>query len=274
MTAIVGFMNPGGSSAKSTTAAAMAHLSVEAGRRVLVIDLDPQGNMTGWLGGERDTAGITQALEATATNDPARWPGTSAEEVLADRAKQVRRTIQHTEAGVDLIAADVALEDTTRRWAQRWRSEQAETLLADMVAVVADAYDVIVIDCKGDMGVLTSAALRTCTDVVGVAVPTQKSLEGLQRLAPETNRPGRARFRAVIPSQVEHRNRGGAEADDLAGLMRSTWATEVTPDVRRKTGTEAAYASGQPITAYDPSGVVSGDLRAVWEDLAAKGVLA
>lgn len=272
MTRVVAFMNPAGSTAKTTTLAALAHLAVLDGKRTLVIELDPQGNLSVWLGGQRDTAGISQAFRYASANDPRTAPGIPESEVIADRSRMVRRTVQRTELGVDVIAADVELEDTTRNWSSRWPGGQGETLLADVVAAVADDYDVILLDCKGDMGVLSVAALRAATAVVGVATPTSKALEGLQRLAAETSRDGLAPLAAVVPSRIEHRNRG-AEADDLAITMRTTYADRITPDVRKNRHADSAYWSAEPITVSDPKSNTATDLRAVYADLQAKGVL-
>lgn len=267
----VGLMNPAGSTAKSTTTAALAHLAHEAGWRVLAVDLDPQANLTEWLGGGRDTGGISQALKATAANDPAGWPGVAAEDVLADRARQVRRTVQTTPLGPDLIAADVGLRALARHWTDL-RPEAPERLLAEALDTVVDTYDLVLVDCKGDLGVLTEAALRACDEVIGVASPTTKAMAGLGLLAAETARVDGVEFRAVVPAQIRPRNRG-ADADDLYQLMQETYDGQLTPPVRGASNLDAAYTTGQPVTAYDPGSGVSADLRAVYADLRAKGVL-
>lgn len=266
----IALMNPAGSSAKSTTAAALVAAAVAAGRRVLAVDLDPQANLTIWLGGARDTAGITQAVQAAVANDPAAWPGVDAAEVRADLGRQVRRAIQSTETGADLIAADARVRSLTKSWSDL-RPEHTEELLAEVLAAVADDYDVAVLDCKGDLGVLSEAALQAADEVVGVAVPTIKSLEGVTLLRREATRAG-VPLRAVIPSQVRPRNRGAAAAD-LVELMQEDWADEVTPPVRGAANLDAAYAAGQPIVVADPSSAVAQDLVAVYEDLVKRGVL-
>lgn len=264
---VVSLMNPAGSTAKSTTAAAIAHLVAGQGRRVLAVDLDPQANLTAWLGGSTDTAGITQAVRATATNDPAAWPGIDPQEVQADLQRQVRRTIQTTAAGVSLIAADPSVRGLVRTWTDL--RPHSERLLADLVDALSGDYDVVVLDCKGDFGVLAEAALRASTDVVGVATPTTKALEGLQLLAAEAAQVGTA-MRAVIPVQIRHRSRG-ADADDLYGVMRANWPT--TPPVRGVASMEGAYLAGQPITQWDSRSPASEDYALVVTELVERGVL-
>jgi chromosome partitioning protein len=268
---VVGFLNPAGSTAKSTVAAALAQCAAAAGRSVLAVDTDPQANLTGWLGGTRDTAGITQAVRAAAANDPAAWPGVAAAEVLADRTRQVRRTIQSTPARVDLIGADPGVRSLVRGWADL-RAETPELLLAETIAAVAGGYDLVVVDTKGDLGVLAEAALRACDQVVGVATPTVKALEGLGLLRAEAARIGAARLTAVIPVQIRPRNRGAA-ADDLYQLMREDYPALITQPVRGASNLDAAYAAGEPVTQFEPDSPVSADLRAVYAELVDREVL-
>ncbi|MDN5803885.1 MAG: ParA family protein [Microlunatus sp.] len=281
MAELVVTANPAGSTAKSTVAAALAHLAAASGQRVLVWDLDPQANLTEWLGGRRDTAGITQALTAAATNDPDLWPGVPTEELAADLRRQLVRTVQHTAAGVDLVAGDLGLRATARRWTEL-RSSAPELLLAEAVAAVEDSYDLLVLDSKGDLGSLTEAALRARgkrddppVRVLGVATPTTKALGGLTLLASEVRKvAGEAavEFAAVVPVQIRPRNRG-ADADDLYAVMRETYPALVTPPVRGASSLDAACTAGEPITMYAPDAGVSADLGAVWADLRRRGVL-
>lgn len=268
---VVGFLNPAGSTAKSTVAAALAHCAAAGGRSVLAVDTDPQANLTTWLGGSRDSAGITQAVRAAAANDPAAWPGVAAAEVLADRTRQVQRTIQPTPAQVDLIGADPGVRGLVRSWADL-RAQAPELLLAETLQAVADRYDLVLVDTKGDLGVLAEAALRACDQVIGVATPTVKALEGLGLLQAESVRVGRARFAAVVPVQVRPRNRGAA-ADDLYQLMREDYPALVTGPVRGASNLDAAYAAGEPVTQFDPDSLVAADLRAVYAELVDRGVL-
>ena len=274
--------NPAGSTAKSTLAAALAHLSALAGRRVLAVDLDPQANLTEWLGGSRDTAGITQALGAAATGDPTSWPGVSAVELAADLRRLVRRTIQTTGLGVDLIAGDLGLRATVARWTEL-RPHTSELLLGEALAAVGDDYDLVVADCKGDLGPLTEAALRARSTgqgspvrVLGVATPTLKALSGLALLDGEIRRvagEGAAvELVGVVPVQIRPRVRG-ADADDLYALMQETYSGVVTPPVRGAASLDAAYTAGEPITHYDPTAGVSQDIAVVADCLRARQVL-
>lgn len=281
MAELVVLANPAGSTAKSTVAAALTHLAAVAGQRVLALDLDPQANLTEWLGGRRDTAGITQALTAAATNDPGLWPGVPAEELAEDMRRQLIRTVQQTAAGVDLIAGDVGLRATVRRWTEL-RPTAPELLLSEAIAALEPSYDLVVLDSKGDLGPLTEAALRARgkfdgppVRVLGVATPTTKALGGLTLLGSEVRKvAGEAavELAGVVPVQIRPRNRG-ADADDLYALMRESYANLLTPPVRGASSLDAAYTAGEPITMYAAGDGVSQDLAAVRTSLQQRGVL-
>ena len=230
---------------------------------------------------ERDTAGITQALTATATNDPSLWPGVPAEELAGDLQRQLLRTVQQTAAGVDLVAGDLGLRATVRRWTEL-RPASPELLLAEAIAAVEPSYDLVLLDSKGDLGPLTEAALRARgkgdgppVRVLGVATPTTKALGGLTLLGSEVRRvAGEAavEMAGVVPVQIRPRNRG-ADADDLYALMRETYPALVTPPVRGASSLDAAYTAGEPITMYAPHDGVSKDLAAILADLQRRGIL-
>lgn len=277
---VIALVQPAGSTAKSSTAAALGHLEAADGRRVLAIGLDPQGNLTSWFGAARDTAGITQAL-TTANVD---WPGVPAEEVRADLRRHVLRTIQHTDHGVDLIGEDVQLQHTIEIW-NTFHPDRRAYLLADVLDSISDLYDLILLDCKGDLGVLTMAALRAIrpndptsrvTHGVCVCLPETKSVVGLTRLQQEieglADDGERVELSAVIPTKVQHRSRG-ADADDVYQWMRETYESIITPAIRRTPSLDGAYNSGEPITAWDPNSAVSADYRAVVESMRDRKVL-
>lgn len=277
---VVAVMNPAGSSAKSSTVAAIAAELASQGRRVLVVGLDPQGNVTTWFGVRRDSAGISQAIQSASVA----WPGVSPEEVQAELQRQVRRTIQHTSSGVDLIVEDLQLQHTIAVWAT---FDRPEYLLADVLASVQDDYDAILIDCKGDMGVLTLAAMQAVrpddpagrkVQAVCVCLPDVKSIGGLARVRAEVERLAgegdQVELAAVIPVKIQHRN-ASAVADDLYQELKQdpTVAPKLTPPVRKVATLDEAYMRGEPVTIWDPTWKVSEDYRAVVEHLRNRKVL-
>lgn len=155
----IAILNQKGGVGKTTTAINLAAYLAKAGRRVLVCDLDPQGNSTSGLGVDK------QALSATLYD------------VLFSRAEAVN-TIQKVSphglfllpANANLAAAEVELVGVTQREFQLKR--------------VIDAldYDLVLIDCPPSLGLLSINALTAATDVIIPVQAEYYALEGLSQL--------------------------------------------------------------------------------------------
>ena len=161
MKRILAIANQKGGVGKTTTAINLAASLGQSGRRVLLVDLDPQANATSGLGFARGAvqAGIYEALSG-------------------DRS--VRELTELCEApGVwvlpatrDLSGAEVELVNVERR---EWRLKEA-------LEPVIDQYDYIIIDCPPSLGLLTVNALCAANAVL---IPMQceyYALEGLSQL--------------------------------------------------------------------------------------------
>ena len=176
---------------KTTIALGLASAAQAAGDRVLVIDLDPQGNATMGLAVDDPDFTIGDALADAR-------PGIAAHAVTA------------TPWGpkVDLIAADRSLEH--RNAVEGARShERLRTSLASLPL----AYDVVIIDCPPSLGELTRNALQAASEVVVVTEPGYFSLRGAQQAVEAAELAGRAGQRITIvlnrvrTTVAEHRNR-------------------------------------------------------------------
>lgn len=120
-----------GGTGKTTTAAAIAQAAAHSGRRVLCVDLDPQGNYSFTTGADTTAAGALEVLHGAA---PA-------------------SCIQHTAQGLDVLAAapDLQEEQTKRGSANRLR---------DALHTIAAEYDYAIIDTPPQMGELVFNALQ------------------------------------------------------------------------------------------------------------------
>lgn len=154
MPAILAVANQKGGVGKTTTATSLAHGLALAGRSVLVVDVDPQGNATSGMG-----------VEAVAQSPGFAGPP------LPDRI------VRTAWAGVACVPAGLDLERLAAR------GVGGTTVLRDRLQGLADgAYDVILIDCPPSLGALTQNALAAAQ---GVIVPIQCEyypLEGLVQL--------------------------------------------------------------------------------------------
>ena len=159
---IIAFANQKGGVAKTTTAVNLAAYVAAEGRRVLVVDMDPQGNASTSLGIE--PRGLTLSTYDMLIN------GTSVDEVLTLTER----------VGLDLIPATTDLAGAEVEMAQLMARER---LLSRSLQPISDKYDYIFIDNPPSLGLLTINGLTAASH--GVIIPVQceyLALEGLSLL--------------------------------------------------------------------------------------------
>ncbi len=148
MASVLAFANQKGGVAKTTTVHALGDALVERGRRVLLVDLDPQACLT-------YAAGVTLADDARSLHDV--FVGrASAADVLIERDGYPALL----PASIDLAGAEVHLLTKTGR----------EHVLARALKPLVDTFDYVLIDCSPSLGILTINGL---TAAHHVAIPFQ-----------------------------------------------------------------------------------------------------
>lgn len=143
---IISMVNQKGGVGKTTSTINLGAALAEAGRRVLLVDFDPQGALSAGFGAN------PHELDLTVYN------------VMMDRKVDIREVIQTTEfdnidllpANIDLSAAEVQLVNEVAR----------EQVLASALRKVENNYDVILIDCQPSLGLLTVNALTASHGVI------------------------------------------------------------------------------------------------------------
>ncbi len=162
MTRIYAFANQKGGVGKTTTAVNLAAYLADAGRGVLVIDIDPQANATSSLG--IDPTSLSHSIY----------------DVLIGRAPLADVIVRTALPRLDLAPSAPALAGAEVEMVAMLAREH---LLRKALGVVVNHYDYVLIDCPPSLGLLTVNALTAATH--GVVVPIQceyLALEGLGRL--------------------------------------------------------------------------------------------
>jgi chromosome partitioning protein len=136
--------NQKGGVAKTTTVASLGSALAERGRKVLLVDLDPQSCLTFSLGLDPDAVEL------------------SIHDVLLGRVG-ASMAIQPTEDGVDLLPATIELAGAE---AQLLSRPGREYVLRSALEEVGAAYDVVLLDCSPSLGVLTLNALTAADELI------------------------------------------------------------------------------------------------------------
>ncbi|HZY96737.1 MAG TPA: AAA family ATPase [Candidatus Cybelea sp.] len=163
MSRIIALVNQKGGVGKSTTAVNLGAALAMLGRRVLVVDTDPQGNSTTGLG--VDKSRLTRDVYHALMQD------IPLEHVIVGTEIENLRLVPAT---INLAGADVELVAALSR----------ETRLRHALAPIAERYDFVLIDSPPSLGLLTINALTAADDCI---IPVQAEFYALEGLAQLTN---------------------------------------------------------------------------------------
>ncbi len=151
---IISLLNHKGGVGKTTSAINIGAGMVELGKRVLLLDLDPQANLTLSLGITRQPVTIYEAMRGESDLQPV----------------QVKPNLDVVTSNLDLSGAEMELINEAGR----------EYILRELLSPLRETYDYIIIDCPPSLGLLTLNALTSSDYVV---IPLQTEFLAMQGLA-------------------------------------------------------------------------------------------
>jgi chromosome partitioning protein len=230
---VVAIANQKGGVGKTTTAVNLSAALAELGRKILVMDLDPQGNASTGLGidpGQRQT-GIYEVIAA----------GTPVERSIIETVVPGVWMVPST---IDLAGAEIELVGQLSR----------ETRLARAIEGIASTYDFVVLDCPPSLGLLTVNGLTAADELI---VPIQceyYALEGLGQLLRnvrliQQNLNPRLRLTGIVLTMYHPRTRLSEQVvDEVKRYFGGRVYDTVIP---RTVRLSEAPGFGQPITTYD-----------------------
>jgi chromosome partitioning protein len=230
---VVAVVNQKGGVGKSTTAVNLAASLAELGLKVLVIDLDPQGNASTGLGIDpgRRTTGTYQVMSQ----------GTPADSAVMETSVPGVWAIPST---IDLAGAEIELVGQISR----------ENRLARAIEPLVGTYDIVLLDCPPSLGLLTVNALSAAHELI---VPIQceyYALEGLGQLLRnvrliQQNLNPNLRLTGIVLTMYDVRTK---LSEQVVAEVRRYFGSRVYDTVIPRTvRLSEAPGFGKPITEYD-----------------------
>ncbi|MFP7696133.1 ParA family protein [Trueperella sp. LYQ143] len=232
---IIAMCNQKGGVGKTTTSINLAAGLAEYGRRVLVVDFDPQGAASAGLGVN------TMALDRTLYN-----------EMVATKP-DVTRIIHPISENLDLLPANIELSAAEIQLINEVAREQS---LMRVLRPVLGEYDVIIVDCQPSLGLLTVNAL---TAAHGVIIPLEAEFFAMRGVALLVDQIERVQDRlnpqleidGVLLTMVDTRT---LHAREVISTIRQQFGDRVfDTQIPRTVRFPDATVAAEPITSYDPN---------------------
>ncbi|WP_035936877.1 ParA family protein [Knoellia aerolata] len=251
---VIAMCNQKGGVGKTTTTINLGATLAEYGRRVLLVDFDPQGALSVGLGIP------AHKLDVTVYN------------LLTERGHDVRDVIQKTKvenldvlpANIDLSAAEVQLVGEVAR----------EQILARVLRPVLDEYDVVLIDCQPSLGLLTVNAL---TAAHGVLIPLECEffamrgvallVETIEKITDRLN--PRLQVDGILATMYDGRTLHSKEV--VASVVEHFDERVFHTVISRTVKFPDASLAAEPITTYDSTHKGAAAYRQLARELIARG---
>lgn len=241
---VISLLNHKGGVGKTTSAINIGAALVELGKKVLLIDLDPQANLTLSLGIPRHPNTIYEAIRGESPLVP----------------YNVKENMDVVISTLDLSGAEMELINEAGR----------EFIMRELFEPVKDNYDYLIIDCPPSLGLLTLNAL-TSSDIVYIPLQTEfLAMQGLakikqiiQKVKLRLNK--KLEIGGVIPTMYDHRK--VLNRDVVATIKKYFGALVFETMIRDNVALAEAPAQRKDIFAYNPNSSGAEDYLALAKEI-------
>jgi chromosome partitioning protein len=248
---IIAIANQKGGAGKTTTAVHLAVALKKLGHRVLLIDIDGQGNATTYLGLQKGGRALLDVLVGRRT---------------------LTSAVESTDFGVDVLAGGPDLEGLDVVLYME-KKTTGVFMLKQQLAAAGELWDFALIDCPPNLGVATSSALIAAAEVL-IPVQTEgMAAEGVGRLCENIEEARgvneRLRVVGVLPCMSSARE---SLSQEVEAILRETFGEIVFPvSIKRNTKVAQSYTARRPLHSFDPKNPSVKQYDRVARELVARG---
>ena len=253
---VLAVVNQKGGTGKTTTCENLGVGLAQEGKKVLLVDVDPQGSLTISLGYPRP-----DDLDSTLSELMAK--------VMQETPLSPSEGILHHEEGVDLIPANISLSGIE---VSLVNAMSRETILKQLMEPLKRQYDFILLDCMPSLGMLTVNALAAADNVLIPVQAQYLSAKGLEQLLQTVNKVRRQinpklRIEGILLTMVDGRTN---YAKDISNLIRETYGSKIKvfgTDIPHSVRAAEISAEGKSIFRHDPKGKVASAYRTLTKEV-------
>ena len=253
---VIAVVNQKGGTGKTTTCENLGIGLANEGKKVLLVDTDPQGSLTIALGNPRP-----DDLPVTLTDLMAK--------IMQDQPPLPKEGILSHEEGVDLVPANITLSGLE---VSLVNAMSRETILKQYLETVKSQYDYILLDCMPSLGMLTVNALAASDQVLIPVQANYLSAKGLEQLLQTVNKVKRQinpklRIEGILLTMVDSRTNC---AKEISTLIRDTYGSKLKvydADIPRSVRAAEISAEGVSIFKHDPGGKVAEAYRSLTKEV-------
>lgn len=253
---VIAVVNQKGGTGKTTTCENLGIGLANEGKKVLLVNTDPQGSLTIALGNPRP-----DDLPVTLTDLMAK--------IMQDQPPLPKEGILSHEEGVDLVPANITLSGLE---VSLVNAMSRETILKQYLETVKGQYDYILLDCMPSLGMLTVNALAASDQVLIPVQANYLSAKGLEQLLQTVNKVKRQinpklRIEGILLTMVDSRTN---YAKEISTLIRDTYGSKLKvydADIPRSVRAAEISAEGVSIFKHDPGGKVAEAYRSLTKEV-------